>query len=152
MRAEAPGHTLQPTALVNEFYLELRKIRELRSDPKRHAADDRTAFLALAAFLMKRLLIHHARPLSKQSKRLSINDAGQLPTPEDSLHEIEAALTGLESVDPSLRRVVEMRVYEGHSIQEIASALGCTTRTVDRYWSVARAWLRDHFGFETDAG
>lgn len=146
MRVEAAGHTLQPTALVNEFYLELRRIRQLRSDPERHAADDRAAFLALAAFLMKRLLIHHARPMSKQIPRLSIDDAGQLPGPETSLHEIDMALAGLESVDPKLRRVVEMRVYEGRSIQETAEALGCTTRTVDRYWNVARVWLRDHFG------
>src|SRR5215831_16952490 len=67
MRAEPPGHTLQPTALVHQLYLELVKIKALRAASS-GGADEKAAFLGLAAFLMKRLLIHHARPLSKRGE------------------------------------------------------------------------------------
>jgi DNA-directed RNA polymerase specialized sigma24 family protein len=85
--------------------------------------------------------------LSKQVQRLWLDQAPDVEgDPGSQLREIDEALTGLEAVDPKLRRVVEMKVFEGRSIEEIASELGCVTRTVDRYWSVARAILRQHFG------
>src|SRR5262245_50476490 len=74
MRSEAPGHTWQPTALVNELYLELRKIRQLKADAEHHAAEDKTAFLSLAAYIMRRLLINHMRPLGKRVAKTALDE------------------------------------------------------------------------------
>jgi RNA polymerase sigma factor (TIGR02999 family) len=144
MRMENAGHTLQPTALVNELYLELTKIREFRIDATRHAKDDRTAFLALAALIMKRLLIHHARPLSKRALKVPIEECTEVSANAE-LRELDDALDKLAAVDPKLRRVVEMKIFEGRSSDEMAAMLGCTTRSIERYWNIARGWLREYF-------
>src|SRR5438270_8534147 len=78
MRAERLDHTLQPTALVHQLYLELVKVKALRSTSS-GGADEKNAFLGLAAYLMKRLLIHHARPLYKHAEKIGLPD---FPTPE----------------------------------------------------------------------
>src|SRR5262245_34027537 len=77
MRAGRADHTLQPTALVHQLYFELVKVKALRPASS-GGADEKVAFLGLAAFLMKRLLIHHARPLSKRAEKAELDD---LPSP-----------------------------------------------------------------------
>src|SRR5262245_37703316 len=74
MKSEASGHTWQPTALVNELYLELRKIRQLKADAEHHAPEAKTAFLSLAAHIMRRLLIHHTRPLEKRVEKTTLHE------------------------------------------------------------------------------
>jgi RNA polymerase sigma factor (sigma-70 family) len=91
---------------------------------------------------MKQLLIHHARPLSKRAEKTKFPD---LPAPhasgKQSLVEIEDVLNRLAAINPALRRVVELRVFEGLTREEIAREIGCGTATVARHWSFARNWL-----------
>jgi len=145
MRAERLDHTLQPTALVHQLYLELVKVKALRSNTS-GGADEKAAFLGLAAYLMKRLLIHHARPLSKRAEKTTLPD---FPTPESgseqALLEIDDTLNRLAAINPALRQVVELRVFEGLTREESARRLGCGTATVARHWTFARNWLEDAF-------
>jgi len=145
MRSERRDHTLQPTALVHQLYLELVKIKALRSTSS-GGAGDKAAFLGLAAYLMKRLLVHHSRPLSKRSEKTILPD---FPTPESgteqALLEIDDTLNRLAAINPALRRVVELRVFQGLTREEIARDMGCGTATVARHWTFARNWLEDAF-------
>lgn len=141
MRGERINHTWQPTVLVNELYLELRRIKSLPGGEDREA---KAAFLRLSAFLMRRMLIHHARPLAKQAKAVSLSEQMELPANgEQSLGDIEQLLERLGTVDAVLRTVVEMKVFEGLSREQIAERLGCSVRTVASHWSFAREWLRE---------
>jgi RNA polymerase sigma factor (TIGR02999 family) len=144
MRAERTDHTLQPTAVVHQLYLELVKVKALRAANSDGEEDEKGAFLGLAAFLMKRLLIHHARPLSKRAVKAELSD---LPRPgsltEHSLLEIDDVLNRLAAINPALRRVVELRVFEGLTREEIAREIGCGPATVARHWSFARNWLEE---------
>jgi RNA polymerase sigma factor (TIGR02999 family) len=140
MRTEATPHTWQPTVLVHELYLELVKIRALQ------AADSDTqeeqAFLRLSAHLMRRLLIHHARPLARRLAKESIDlDIFQGPAGPESLYEIDSLLNRLAEMDPQLRTVVELRVFEGLTVHEVSERIGSSDRTVARYWTFARNWL-----------
>ena len=145
MRAERPDHTLQPTAVVHQLYLELVKVKALRpASPG--GADEKAAFLGLAAYLMKQLLIHHARPLSKRAGKAELPDLPGSHSPtEYSLIEIDGVLNRLAAINPALRRVVELRVFEGLTREEIAREMGCGTATVARHWSFARNWLEEAF-------
>src|SRR4051794_12326452 len=140
MRAERTDHTLQPTAVVHQLYLELVKVKALRPASS-DAADEKAAFLGLAAFLMKRLLIHHARPLSKRSAKAELVD---LPRPgsqaEHSLLEIDDALTGLAAINPAPGGVVELRVFEGLTREEFAREMSWGPAPVARHWNFARNW------------
>src|ERR1051326_5697808 len=116
MRRERPGHTLQPTALVHELYLELAKARASgagNADPP----DDKRQFIGFGGVLVMRLLIHHARPLYRRVEKLGV-EAADLPREPsaDNLAELEDLLRRLESIDPHLRAVVEMKVFEGCSM------------------------------------
>ena len=149
MNAERPNHTWQPTALVNELYLELVHIRAL---PGTDSDDDasRKDFLAFAAHLMKRLLIHHARPLSKRVEKVDMESAvhrlQDRRSGADAMSEIDSLLDGLATVDPQIRLVVELKVFGGLTGAEIAARLGCGTATVARYWSFAQQWLKRELG------
>ncbi|MBV9267320.1 MAG: hypothetical protein JO061_14205, partial [Acidobacteriaceae bacterium] len=107
MKGERSSHTWQPTLLVNEFYLELVKVKALK--PGDEGKEDKQAFLALAAFMMKRLLIQHARPLAAHAIKVSTENTEVLTRSED-LQIVEDLLCRLEQIDPKLRTVVEMKV------------------------------------------
>ncbi len=141
MRSERGNHTLQPTALVSELYLELVRLKRL--DDRTYDDDqERAAFFALAGQVMRRLLIHHARPLARR-----VTHVAEEKTPEaavsgaEALQEVEDALERLETISPRLRHVVEMKVFEDLTGEEIAQRLGCSLRTVASDWNVAKHWL-----------
>jgi RNA polymerase sigma factor (TIGR02999 family) len=142
MKGERTDHTWQPTVLVHELYLELIKIKALR--PAGLDDDEKAAFLRLSAHLMKRLLIHHARPLNRRVQKVEIEESPDLSTSaEDTMREIEEALARLAGIKPQLRMVVEMKVFEELTVDEIAQRLGCASVTVARYWSFAKQWLQE---------
>lgn len=140
LRAERPGHTLQPSALINEAYL--RMVAHMRI-----TAADRQHFLRLAARAMRHVLIDYARirQARKRDRSLMIADAGPdtLPPlgPEDYLT-IDDALRRLEALDTRQAEIVELRFFGGLSVPETAAVLGVSEPTVKREWSMARAWLR----------
>jgi RNA polymerase sigma-70 factor (ECF subfamily) len=136
---EHRAYSWQPTLLVNELYLELTKIKGLNSE--RTYADDQAAFFALAGHLMRRLLIHHARPLEKRVLKVPLWEDLR-SDPEAGLAEIEGLLRNLESIDPVLRTVVELKVFEGLTAEEVARRIGCPVITVNRNWQFAKRWLQ----------
>jgi RNA polymerase sigma factor (TIGR02999 family) len=151
MRGEDSRHTWQPTALVNELYLELRKVRGLRPSAESDE-EERTAFLRFAAFLMRRLLIHHTRPLFKQVQFQGFDERfDKASTGAESLGEIDCALDRLCEINPNLRMVVELRVFEGLTGDEIAARMGASPRSVARWWNFARDWLAEDFGAREEA-
>src|SRR5581483_10085990 len=110
---------------------------------------ERTAFLRIAAHVMKRLLIHHARPLSRRVAKEEIGETHlDKALGADSLVELDQTLARLEAINPKLRQVVELRVFEGLTGDEIAKRMDCGTATVTRYWNFAKVWLADEFGGE----
>jgi RNA polymerase sigma factor (TIGR02999 family) len=146
MRGEEANHTWQPTVLVHELYLQLARIKALPagSPDEEGQKDD---FFRLAAFLMKRLLIHHSRPLPKRAAKTELSAAiDSAGNGEQSLREIEDLLVRLGAIDPKLRSVVEMKVFEGLTREEIAARLGCSLRTVARHWEFAQKWLQQTIG------
>jgi RNA polymerase sigma factor (TIGR02999 family) len=140
MRAERPGHTLQPTALVHEAYLRLVTVNHQNWQ-------NRTHFFAVAAQIMRRILVDYARVrhANKRGGRLQRVDLDQpLLQVEDNCEEliaIDEALTRLASWDARQSRIVELRFFVGLSENDIAEALQVSTRTVRREWKIARAWL-----------
>ena len=139
MKGERTAHTWQPTLLVNELYLTL--FRSQASSHYNGDGQEKSAFLGLAGLIMKRLLIDHARPLHRRVEKVELGDA---PVPQDAegLRFVEEALSRLGSLDLNLRRVVEMRVFEGLTGNEIAEELNCSPRTVANYWTFAKRWLQ----------
>lgn len=137
---EDPNHSLQATALIHEAYIRLIGIRKIDWQNRSH-------FFAVAASLMRRILVEHARA-SKADKRgagwnaVSLNE-GMLPTPERSseIVALDEALTRLAELDQRQSKIVEMRFFAGMSEEETGEALGISARTVKRDWRIARAWL-----------
>jgi RNA polymerase sigma factor (TIGR02999 family) len=143
MRHEAADHTLQPTALVNELYLELLRVNALRP-VKQQDTGQKSAFFALAGQVMHWLLIRHTRRLSWHAEMLALPDTLADHSPDTQrLVELESLLAELAAVDPQLRTVVELRVFEGLSIEECAERLGCSVSTITRNWRYAKLWLRN---------
>jgi RNA polymerase sigma factor (TIGR02999 family) len=141
MRGERSQHTWQPTLLVNELYLTLVKIKALSGDS--HSGEEKAAFLGLAGHIMKRLLIEHARPLYRRAEKVEFRDRPDPGPPgAESLQFVEEALSRLGAIDPKLRAVIEMKVFEGLTGDEIARELGCSARTVANYWTYAKRWLQ----------
>lgn len=149
MRREGPGHSWQPTLLVNELYLELLKNKSIGGESG-GTEEERKAFLGLAGFLMKRLLILHSRPLRQRVENVGVEMLESQPSNTDveSLQTVEGLLSELADVDPRLRSVVELRVFEGMTAEEIGSRIGCSARSVGTYWSFARKWLSSKLGGE----
>jgi RNA polymerase sigma factor (TIGR02999 family) len=139
LRRETPGHTLQPTALVHEAYL------KLAAGPV--ASESRAHFLGIAARAMRQVLVDHARR-RRAAKRgrgeiaVSLSEAdGALNVQTDDLLALDDALERLGERSDRLRKVVELRFFGGLTEEEAAQALGVTSRTIQRDWAKARAWL-----------
>src|SRR5437868_6760783 len=147
LRRERPGHTLQPTALVNEAYLKL-------IDQKNAKWQNRAQFYGVAAQLMRRILVDHARQHQaakrggSDQQRLSITSAEQLGAkqmatePAIDLLALHEALEELAAFDSQQERIVELKFFGGLSIEETAEVMGIGHATVERDWKMARAWLR----------
>jgi RNA polymerase sigma factor (TIGR02999 family) len=140
LRSENSAHTLQTTALVNEAYLRLVGL-------DRMALQNRTHFFAMAARLMREILVDHARRKNALKRggdvtvlRLDEIAAGAENTMVDVLA-LDEALRDLASFDERLGRVVELRYFAGLSIGEAAEALDVSSATVERDWTIAKAWL-----------
>ena len=139
MRRERPNHTLQATALVHEAYL--------RMIDQRVAWRNRGHFYAIAAKMMRRILVDHAKR-TKAAKRgagqapLSLNDAAELGSgSQRQLIALDEALTELARSDPERSQIVELRFFGGLSNEESAEVLGISPATVQRKWTGAKAWL-----------
>jgi RNA polymerase sigma factor (TIGR02999 family) len=140
MKGERAQHTWQPTLLVNELYLALVKIKALGDG--NGADQEKAAFLGLAGHVMKRLLIDHSRPLYRQAERIPLGEMPDgIPAGIESVQFVEELLSRLAAIDPRLRSVTEMRVFEGLTGDEIALQLGCSPRTVANLWTFAKRWL-----------
>lgn len=141
-RGERANHTLQPTALVNEAWLRLSGAAPL-------SAADRGHLLAMAARLMREILIDHARGRAAakrdggQRVTLSAIDKAQPPGADVDLLALDEALTRLEALDPHKANIVELRYFGGLSIEETAQALDQSSATIKRHWRAARLWLLD---------
>jgi len=154
MRSERAEHSWQPTVLVNELYLELIRIRILRESDSDGDAE-REAFFRLSAHLMRRLLIHHARRSVRSREDQGDMMLSDLPDERipgvDALAHVEDVLGRLETINPSLRTLVELRVFEGLTGAETAARMGCGSATVTRHWNFARQWLQDELGASSPA-
>ena len=150
MAQEAPGQTLQPTALVHEAWL------RLAGAGSREFAD-RTHFFAAAAEAMRRILIDRAR------RKASLKRGGdqtlealeesriEVRAPSDELLAVHEALDQLAAEDPLAASVVKLRYFVGMTIPEVAEALAVSPRTADRHWLFARAWLKRAIRGDTSA-
>lgn len=142
LRRERTGHTLQPTALIHEVFLQL-------LDQRHATAQDRAQFLALAAHLMRRILVdyaraRHAAKRGGRTPKLALDstalEIGHEP-PVVEVLAVDRALERLARQDADQARIVELRFFGGLSVEETARVLECSPRTVKREWRLARAWL-----------
>lgn len=143
MRRQPAGHTWRPTELVSELYLELVQINALRP-VKSKDQREKSAFFALAGQAMHWLLIRRTRRLSwrVELQELPISLADSSPGAH-KLAELDNLLDSLAGIDNQLRSVVELRVFEGLSMEECADRLGCSVSTVTRNWRFAKRWLQN---------
>jgi len=141
MAGEAPGHTLQATALVHEAWLRL-------GADNQQSWQNRAHFFAAAAEAMRRILVEHAR--RKQSLKRGggaeheelHESALVLTAPPDELLAVHEALDKLALQDPPAAELVKLRYFAGMTMEEAASAMGMAPRTAERLWTYARVWLR----------
>jgi RNA polymerase sigma factor (TIGR02999 family) len=145
LRGERREHTLQPTAVVHEAYLRL-------VDQRRATWQNRAQFFGVAAQLMRRVLVDHARA-RRTAKRgalaphLPLDDADAAIDPQQvDLVDLDAALSRLEALDADQARVVELRFFGGLSVEETAEVVGTSPATVKRDWHSAKAWLFRELG------
>jgi len=147
---ERPGHTLQPTALINEAYVRLAGERKVQWKNRAH-------FVGVAAQVMRFILVDHAR-----AKRYAKRDhGGQRITFDEELQigeersadllALDEALSRLAAIDPRRSRIAELRYFGGLSVEETAEALDVSVATVVRDWRLTRAWLRRELGAGADA-
>jgi len=140
MRNERAGHTLQTTAVVNEAYLKLIDLARVRWQ-------DRAHFFAMAARLMRHILVDYARAHASAKRggevlAVSLDEAAVVSTePSTDLVAIDDALRALAQLDARKSQVVEMRFFGGLTVQETADALGVSPETVMRDWQFAKKWL-----------
>jgi RNA polymerase sigma-70 factor, ECF subfamily len=143
LRGERPGHTLQATALVHEAYLRL-----LAQQPL--VWEDRSRFIGTAAHVMRQILVEYARGRrrdkrgGKDQRRVPLDESIAIidPSYADRWEALDAALDRLSALSPRQTQIVELRYFAGLTIEETASLLGLSEKTVKRDWAAARAWLR----------
>jgi RNA polymerase sigma factor (TIGR02999 family) len=140
MAHERPGHTLQTTALINETYLRLVNIRQVKWQNRAH-------FFAICAQLMRRILVDFARYRGYRKRggnatRVNLDEALMIsPEPSADLVALDEALQRLAEVDERKSRVVELRFFGGLSVKEAAEVLQVSADTVMRDWKLAKVWL-----------
>jgi RNA polymerase sigma-70 factor, ECF subfamily len=149
LRNERRGHTLQPTALANEAYLKLARQNGIHWQ-------DRIHFFGAAGQAIRRILVDHARGRKRQKRArhrvdvaldsITFNPAGD----GEALLALDGALEKLFTQAPRKARVVELRFFSGLTAEDSATLLGVTTRTVERDWRYARAWLFRELGRDTN--
>lgn len=145
MRRERRAHTLQTTALIHETYLRLVDVQQVRWQNRAH-------FFAIAARLMRRILVDYARERGYQkrggeARRVSLDECLVVsPARNEDLVALDEALTALAAVDPRKSQVVELRFFGGLSVDEAAEALGVSPETVRRDWRLAKSWLLRRLG------
>ena len=144
MEGERANHTLQTTALVNEAYLRL-------TDLTRMQWRDRAHFFAMAATLMRRILVDHARDRARDKRGggvvfTTLQDERVATPPGIDALALDEALDRLAAIDPVHARIVELRYFAGLTIEETSDALGISPATVKREWTWARAWLHRQLG------
>lgn len=142
MRKESPGHTLQTTALVHEAWLRL-------TDQAEVDWQDRAHFYAVVAQMMRRVLVDHARARLADKRgagatKLSLEWAEVEPTHQklEEMVAVDEVLARLREFDQQQAQIADMRYFAGMTVDETATALGLSPRTVDREWALASAWLR----------
>ena len=141
LQHERQGHTLPTTALVHEAYLRL-------IDQIAVPWQNRAHFFGIAAEMMRRILVDHARKRHAlkrggEALKLTLDEASMMSGKRNlDLIAVDEALTRLASLDPQQSRVVELRFFGGLNVEEAAEVLGVSARTVKRDWSVAKAWIR----------
>ena len=140
LRKERPGHTLPATALVHEAYLRLVSQRQVDWQNRAH-------FFGVAAQLMRRILVDHARRHSASKRgdgiaRVSLDEAGHVAAPDEmSVLALDAALDRLSQLDRGLAQIVELRAFGGLTVEEAADVLDVSPSTAKRDWRTAKAWL-----------
>ena len=144
MQGERANHTLQTTALVNEAYLRL-------TDLTRMQWRDRAHFFAMAATLMRRILVDHARDRARDKRGggvvfTTLQDERVATPPGIDALALDEALDRLAAIDPVQARIVELRYFAGLTIEETSEALRISPATVKREWTWARAWLYHKLG------
>ena len=145
MTRERSGHSLRPTELVHETFLRLHRAKNLDWNGRTH-------FLALAATQMRRILVEHARALSRRKRGgrpecVTIID-NLVATPNRLLDvlAVDQALSRLETKSPRQSQVVELRLFAGMQVAEMAAQLKVSERTIKKDWRIARAWLIRELG------
>jgi RNA polymerase sigma factor (TIGR02999 family) len=147
LRNEAPAHTLQATALVHEVYLRLVDVTKVEWQA-------RAQFFAVAAQIMRRILVDHARSHGARRRggipqKVSLDESAVLSkAPDRSILALDEALTAFSKVAPRQAKVVEARYFGGLTEEEIVAALNISARTVRRDWDLARAWLLRELGVQ----
>lgn len=151
-RGQAPGHTLQPTAIVHEAYFKL-----LRSAASGASWQDRAHFFSVAATAMRQVLVNHARDKAAHkrggpdARRVTLgDDHGMAAWPETDVLDVHEALEELAKLDERQARIAELRFFAGLTTKEAAEALGIAPRTVELDWTMAKGWLARRLG--KDAG
>jgi RNA polymerase sigma-70 factor, ECF subfamily len=148
LRREHAGHTLQTTALIHEAYMRL-------VDQRHVQWQNRAQFFGMAAQMMRRILVDHARTKKRVKRggsdvKVSLADA-TIPVEERDLDVIalDEALTRLAEIDEQQSRVVELRFFSGLTVEETAEVMGISPATVKRDWSMAKAWLHRELSGDT---
>ena len=149
LRRERVGHTLQTTALIHEAYLRLIDQRNVHWQNRAH-------FYGIAAQLMRRILVDHARTKKRAKRggsdvRVSLSKANVLAKGQDlDIVALDEALERLAAIDEQQSKVVELRFFSGLTVDETAEVLGISPATVKRDWSMAKAWLHREVSREVE--
>lgn len=142
MRRERNDHTLQATALVHEAYMQL-------VDQTRVTWQSRAHFFGVAAQLMRRILVDHARTQNAlkrggDAQKISLDDSvGLAAGPPVAFDELDEALNRLQELDPNQAKIIELRFFGGLTVEEVSEVIGSSTATIEREWRMAKAWLHN---------